>query len=132
MYAATATPYPDSLADAQWKLLRPYLPRRRADRRGRPPAHGLRPILDAILYVNRTGCSWRHLPHDLPPWQTVYRHFRKWQRDGTWERMHRLLRRRCRLAAGKLTEPGVLIADSQSARTTEKRGPAAATTPAKR
>ncbi len=85
-----------------------------------------------MLYVNRTGCAWRYLPAGLPPWQTVYWHFRNWQKDGTWGRIHRLLRRRCRLAAGKLQEPSVLIADSHSVKTAAKGGAGAATTRARR
>ena len=130
--ADSATPYPSSLSDPQWRLLRRLLPRRRPGKAGRPPAHSLRHLVDAVLYVDRSGCQWRQLPSDLPPWQTVYWHFRKWQRDGTLDRIHRLVRRRCRLAAGKLQEPSVLIADSQSVKTAEKGGAGAATTPARR
>ena len=130
--AATARRYPSDLTDGQWRKLAPLLPRRRRDGRGRPPVHSKRRVVDAIPYANRSGCPWRYLPSEYPPRETVYGHFRKWTADGTVDRIHRLLRRRVRPAAGKFGQPGALIADSQSVKTTEKRGPAAATTPARR
>ncbi|MFC4913006.1 transposase [Actinomadura gamaensis] len=78
--------YPSDLSDARWALIEPVLTAWRADRLatalyfGRPPEHDLRTLMDAILYVDRTGIPWRYLPHDHPPWQTVYAHFAKWQK----------------------------------------------------
>ena len=86
-----------------------------------------RRVLDAILYALRAGCAWRLLPREYPPWQTVYRYLRAWERDGTWQRVHEALRRAVRVAAGRPADPPVGIADSQSAKSTEKGGPAAST-----
>ncbi|MCS6773775.1 MAG: transposase, partial [Thermoflexales bacterium] len=79
--------YPTDLTDTQWAFIEPHLPRR-ASPRGRKRIHSPRQILNAILYVLRTGCSWRMLPHDFPAWKTVYHYFRRWRRDGTWERLN--------------------------------------------
>lgn len=108
--------YPSDLSDRQWQLIRPLLPQR--SRRGRRPIHR-RWILDAVLYVVRTGCQWRMLPQDFPHWNTVYGVFRRWQQDGTWQRIHHRLRAKLRRAAGKQSTPTVAIIDSQSVRTAE-------------
>jgi putative transposase len=73
--------YPSDLNDAQWEILEPLLPP--ADPEGRPLVYARREIVNALLYVLRTGCAWRQLPHDLPPWQTVYWYLQRWQKDGT-------------------------------------------------
>ncbi len=96
---------------------------------GRPAAHPRREIVDAILYVLRGGGAWRLLPHDFPPWQTVYHYFRCWRLDGTWERINTALRERVRIRAGRDPQPSAAILDSQSAKTTEKGGRAAMTAP---
>ncbi len=83
-------PYPSDLSDAQWVRLEPLLPPVRPG--GRPRAHPTRELIDAMRYVLRGGISWRSLPHEYPPWQTVYHYFRAWRIDGTWERMHAALR----------------------------------------
>ena len=79
--------YPSDLTDAQWALIEPLVPvlstRGRGTRGGRPPRYSRRRIIDALLYVDRTGCSWRQLPHDFPPWQTVFYYFQRWAADGT-------------------------------------------------
>ena len=81
--------YPSDLKDHEWEVLQPYFSR--VSNRGRPLEYHLREIINAILYVLRTGCAWRMMPHDLPPWQTVYYHFRKWRKEGTWEQINRQL-----------------------------------------
>src|SRR3712207_4966769 len=78
------TTYPTDLSDAEWACLEPHLPAPRAT--GRPRVYPLREILNAIFYVVRSGCSWRLLPHDFPPWRSVYHYFREFRLDGTWER----------------------------------------------
>ena len=122
--------YPSDLSDAQWALLEPLLAPEPAHP-GRPRRVPRREIVEAILYVLRTGCQWRYLPEGFPNWQTVYWYFRRWRDDGTWERANDLLRRRLRVQLGREAEPSAAIVDSQSARTTE-RGASAATTPARR
>src|SRR5215216_4111849 len=77
-----------------------------------------RKILDAILYVLKSGCAWRLLPHDFPPWKTVYHYFRSWRLDGTWERMHLALRKRMRVRLERDPQPSAAIVDSQSIKTT--------------
>lgn len=90
-------PYPSDLSDARWGLLKPILSTWRAERRGkglnigRPPEHDLRRIMDAVLYVDRTGIPWRYLPHDFAPWETVYGYFAAWQKDGVFDQLNGLL-----------------------------------------
>ncbi len=122
-------PYPSDLTDAQWAVLEPLLPPPKPT--GRPRVVDRRELVNAILYVLRTGCPWRHLPHDLPKWSTVQSCFRRWRLDGTWERVHDALREQVRERAGRARAPSAAIVDSQSVKTTEKGGPAA-TRPARR
>jgi len=116
-------PYPTDLTDEQWDLLAPLLPAEKSG--GRPRTADLREVLNAIFYLLRTGCPWRHLPHDLPPWGTVWSYFRQWRDEGTLERLHDELRALTRQAAGKEPQPRVGCLDSQSVRTAEKGGRAA-------
>ena len=109
--------YPTDLTDEQWDHLSPYLPHKTG--RGRRLKWELRVIINAILYVNYTGCQWRMLPHDFPPWQTVYYHFRKWQQDDTWFLVHQAIHQDARMHAGKEPEPTGAIIDSQSVKTSE-------------
>lgn len=113
-------PYTSDLTDAEWAILEPLIPPPRPG--GRPVKHARREIVNAIRYVLRSGEAWRLLPHDLPPWQTVYFYFRVWRIDGTWERANATLRRQVRQRAGRAAEPRAAILDSQSAKTTEKGG----------
>ena len=115
-------PYPTDLSDKEWDLISHLVPTAKPG--GRPETYPKREILDAIFYVLRSGCAWRLLPHDFPPWQIVYQYFWRWRHDGTWQRMHDLLRGDVRVAAGKRRQPSAAIIDSQSVKTTEKGGSA--------
>ncbi len=117
--------YPSDLTDAEWKLVQPLLPGESPI--GHPRKVELRGILNAIFYVQQEGCSWRGLPHDFPPWQTVYNYLRHWQRLGIWQQIHDQLREQVRQAVGKATQPSAGIIDSQSVKTTEKKGKCTAT-----
>jgi len=108
--------YQSDLSDAEWSCLEPHLPAPKAN--GRPRIYPPREILDAIFYVLRSGCAWRLLPHDFPPWKTVYHYFRFWRLDGTWKRMHTALRERVRVRLNRNPQPSAGIVDSQSIKTT--------------
>ena len=112
--------YSTDLTDAQWKLIGRLLPR--PGRRGAPQRICRRWILNAILYVVRSGCPWRLLPRDFPKWKTVYGVFLRWRNDGTWQRIHDTLRQKVRRSAGRKSTPSAAVIDSQSAKTTEVGG----------
>jgi putative transposase len=107
--------YPSDLTEAQWALLGPWIPPARPG--GRPRKTNMREVVNAIFYLTREGCSWRALPHDFPPWKTVYNYFEAWKRDGTWDQYLTALRRRVRAAAGRDPDPRVACIDSQSTKT---------------
>jgi putative transposase len=109
--------YPSDLTDAQWYLLQPFLPAARPG--GRPRKTDLREVLNAVFYLNREGCTWRALPHDFPPWRTVYEYFAAWQADGTWDEINGALRRRLRVAQGRPHTPTTASLDSQTVKATE-------------
>src|SRR3954451_6830427 len=111
--------YDTDLADEQFALLEPSLPKPKHT--GRPPAD-LREVLNGIFYLVRTGCQWRLLPHDFPPWSTVHTWYRRWRKDGTWDRIHETLRQQVRLAAGRHPSPRSSAVDSQSVNTTPSSG----------
>jgi putative transposase len=110
--------YPTDLNDTQWLRIRPYLPAEAQT--GRPREHSWRTILNGIFYILQSGCSWRMLPTDLPPWQTVYHYFRLWRKAGLWERLNQALRAKVRRKRHKKKpQPSASILDSQSIKTSE-------------
>jgi len=111
--------YATDLTDEQFALLEPFLPKPK--RTGRPPAN-LREVLNVIFYLVRSGCQWRLLPHDFPPWSTVHTWYRRWRTDGTWGRISDALRQQVRAAAGRHPSPRSSAADSQSVKTTPQGG----------
>ncbi|MFF8366838.1 IS5 family transposase [Rhodococcus erythropolis] len=112
--------YPSDLTDEQWALVEPLLPApRTGPKGGRREKHPRRRTVDAIMYVVRTGCAWRQLPHDFPPWQTVYWYFVRWHDEGTVTHIHNALRAQVRQAEGRNAEPTAGLIDSQSIRTAD-------------
>lgn len=104
--------YPSDLTDAQWALVEPLLSPPKPG--GRHEAHPRREVVNAVLYLLRTGCSWRQLPKDFAPWETVYWHFKRWRDDGSLDRLHDTLRERVREAEGREAQPTAAIIDAQS------------------
>jgi putative transposase len=114
----SCTLYPSELTDAEWQHLEPLLPTPKTA--GRPRQWPLRLILDGIFYLVRSGCSWRMLPQEYPPWPTVHDYYRRWRKDGTWEHIHTQIRQHVRQAMGREATPSAAVLDSQSVKTTEK------------
>jgi transposase len=112
--------YPSDVSDAQWDILKAYIPEPALG--GRPAEYERREIVNAILYVLRTGCGWEYVPHDLPPWKLVYHYFRQWSENGVWERANAALAVRSRQQQQRQASPSLAIIDTQSAQTTEKGG----------
>jgi putative transposase len=108
--------YPTDLKYTEWLLIMDFFPTHRL---GRPRKWELWQIINAILYVVRTGCQWRMLPTNLPPWQTVYGYFWRWKRQGVWERINEALITKVRTKAGRHPKPSAAIIDSQSVKTSE-------------
>ena len=115
--------YPSDLSDREWHVLETHVPGLQSG--GRPAEHSRREIINAIFYILRTGSQWRYLPHDLPPWKTVYTYYRNWRLGGTWQQIHDALREQLRAAVGKHRQASAAILDSQTIKTTEKGGHAA-------
>ena len=112
--------YPSDLTEQEWAILEPLI--RPAKGGGHPRTTDMREVLNALFYVDRTGCQWRALPHDFPPWSTVWSYFRTWRNDGTWKRMHTALREKTRVSMGRESTPSAAIIDSQSVKTSQKGG----------
>ena len=113
-------PYPTDLTDEQWKLVQPFLPDAKPG--GRPRGTNLREVINALFYLVRSGCQWRMIPHEFPPWKTCYNYYRAWIDDGSWDEMLYLLRNDVRREAGRKDQPRVAAIDSQSVKTTEQGG----------
>jgi putative transposase len=116
----TRKSYPSDLTDEQWKLIEPHIPPEKWG--GRTRQVDMREVINGILYLLRSGCAWRAIPHDLPNWNTCRHYYDRFVRDHTWSLIHDLLRDKTRSKAGRSIEPSAAIIDSQSVKTTEKGG----------
>jgi putative transposase len=114
-------PYPSDLSDKEWEVIKPHIPPPRSNR-GRKRVHSYREILNAIFYLLRSGCAWRMLPYEFPPWKTVYHYFRLWRLNRFWEHINAVLRTELRILCSRKPEPSAAVLDSQSVKTTETHG----------
>ena len=121
--------YPSDLTDEEWAVIAPLIPAAKPG--GRPRRVDMRALMNALFYQQRTGCQWRYLPKEYPPWPTVWSYFWRWRQAGIWEQLHTQLREALRVQAGRQATPSAAIIDSQSVKTTQKGG-CAVTTAAKR
>jgi putative transposase len=113
-------PYPSDLTDGQWQRIEPFLPLAKPG--GRPRKTDLREVVNAILYLVRSGCQWRMIPHEFPAWKTVYNYYRAWIAEDVWDEILFFLRWNVRTQAGRDPQPRVVAIDSQSVKTTEQGG----------
>src|SRR6266849_4709459 len=113
--------YPSDLTDAEWEILEPLIPA--ISPLAVNVQYTRREIVNGILYVLRSGCPWRLVPHDLPAWGTLYDYFRTWRNEGVWDQIMHTLRRQLRHKQGRDPEPSAAVIDSQSIKTSAVRGP---------
>jgi putative transposase len=107
--------YPSDLSDAQWELIENLIPKSR--RGGRPRTTSVRQVVNAVFYLNRTGCAWRYLPAvEFPPWRTVYDYFTSWRNSGVWKQIHDFLVAHTRKTLGRNEKASTLIIDAQSSK----------------
>jgi len=115
-------PYPSDLTETEWRKIEEVLPPPKGGRTGRPRKYAMREMWNAVFYQLRTGCAWRYLPHDFPPYTDVWEHFWRWRENGTIERVHDALREKVRVQSGREPTPSAAILDTQSVKTMQKGG----------